>query len=146
MPIDIEAFETSLSESAEPTATVVVRFLFENRDAAFTRSEISTAVDRDPNTVGTSLTRLKRRDLVRHRGNYWAITDDHERLLTESRFSDSLSRLATELGTPITSEAEARAWSDAQPEQPHPSEERDDTAEEGDTVEHPPDRAEDAAD
>jgi Mn-dependent DtxR family transcriptional regulator len=125
VPIDIEEFETSLSESTEPTATAVVRFLFENRDAAFTRSEISTAIDRDPNTVGTSLTRLKRRDLVRHRGSYWAITDDHERLLTESRFSDSLSRLATELGNPITSESEARAWSDAQPDQPHPSEETD---------------------
>ena len=146
MPIDIEEFETSLSESTEPTATAVVRFLFENRDAAFTRSEISTAIDRDPNTVGTSLTRLKRRDLVRHRGNYSASTDDHERLLTESRFSDSLSRLATELGNPITSESEARAWSDAQPDQSHPSEEADDTAEESDTVEHPLDRTEDAAD
>ncbi len=125
VPTDIEEFEATPSESAAPTATVVVRFLFQNRDAAFTRSEISTAVDREPNTVGTSLTRLKRRDLVRHRGNYWAITDDHERLLTESRFSDSLSRLATELGDPITSEAEARAWSDAQPDQPHPSEETD---------------------
>jgi Mn-dependent DtxR family transcriptional regulator len=122
VPIDIEEFEATSDERERSTSEVIVEFLFENRDAAFTQSEIAERVDRDPNTVGTNLSRLKDRGLVRHRGNYWAITDDHDLLAREIRVSESLSRLAAELGPTIASEADAAAWSDAQPDRPHPSE------------------------
>lgn len=58
----------------------VAAFLHDNRDHAFTRSEIAEAVDADPNVVGSALSRFKGADLVRRRGRYWAITGDVERL------------------------------------------------------------------
>jgi Mn-dependent DtxR family transcriptional regulator len=122
VPIDIEEFEAVPDGRERSTSELIVEFLFENSDAAFTRSEIAEAVERDPNTVGTNLSRLKDRGLVRHRGNYWAITDDTDRLVSEIRHADSLTRLADSLGPTITSEADAEAWSDAQPDREHPSE------------------------
>lgn len=125
MPIDIEEFEAAEAVSRQSTSTAVVEFLFENRSAAFTRGEIAEALDRDPNTVGTNLSRLKRRGLVRHRGNHWAITDDHDRLLADSRFTDALAGLADDLPPEIADEADAEAWRDAQPAEPHPSKQTD---------------------
>ena len=50
-----------------------------NRDKAFTHSEIATGIEGESNTAGTALTRLKQRDFVRHRGQYWAIPEDLSR-------------------------------------------------------------------
>lgn len=72
------------------TGEKILRFLKANDDKAFTRSEIATAIDVNPNTVGTNLSRLKNRELVRHRGNYWAITEDEARLASvfKTHFED----------------------------------------------------------
>lgn len=86
---------------------------FDVRDHAFTRGEIAESIDRDPNTVATNLSRLKKRGLVQHRDRYWALTDDDDRF-----------------GPLIDSEADAEAWADAQPDLPHPSE-REDTGDAG---------------
>lgn len=81
MPISIDEFETGEVPDAEQSVPLrVARYLHEHADQAFTRSEIAAAIDADPNTVGTALSRLKKADLVRHRGTYWAITEDTERL------------------------------------------------------------------
>jgi Mn-dependent DtxR family transcriptional regulator len=66
MPISITEFETVDPEEERSTAELIVEFLLENNEQAFTRSEIATAIDRAPNTVGTNLSRLKERGLVRH--------------------------------------------------------------------------------
>ncbi|SFR93392.1 MarR family protein [Halomicrobium zhouii] len=76
MPIDIERFETGESLDAPPTSERILRFLRRNPDRAYTRSDIATAIDADPETVGTNLTRLKERGLVRHRSPYWALAPD----------------------------------------------------------------------
>lgn len=122
MVIDIEEFETELVDEDRSTTELIVEFLLDNREKAFTRSEIAERIDRDPNTVGTNLNRLKRRGLVRHRQNHWAITDDEQRLAREIRFSQTLSGLDSELGPTITSESEAAEWDESQPDRSHPSE------------------------
>ena len=78
MPIDIEQFEDEPTLDEPTTSERIVRFLLEHADQAFTRSEIADALDVNPETVGTNLTRLKARELVRHREPYWAFTDDHD--------------------------------------------------------------------
>lgn len=123
MPIHRERFDAMDAEDEATTAERIVAFLYENRTQAFTRGEIAEAIDRNPNTVATNLTRLKKRNLLQHRGQYWAITDDHQRLADALQFSDAVSGLNDQLGTLIETEADAKAWADAQPDQPHPSEE-----------------------
>jgi len=127
MPIDITEFEQT-EEAERTTAECIVEFLLENKEKAFTRSEIATAIDRDPNTVGSNLSRLKDRGLVRHRKQHWAITDDLDRVIEAMRFSDLLSSLKVEYGSLITDSEDAKAWADAQPERPHPSEDDDEKA------------------
>lgn len=80
MPITIDEFESGDIGEDESVPMQVAAFLAENREHAFTRSEIAHAIDADPNVVGSALSRFKNADLVRHRGRYWAITDDIERL------------------------------------------------------------------
>lgn len=84
MPIDIDRFEDA-TDGPVPTSQRVVRFLATNDDQAFRRAEIADAIDADPETVGTNLTRLKERSLVRHREPYWAFTDDRERAVETVR-------------------------------------------------------------
>ena len=78
MPIDIETFtEASNGELTEVTnAEKVVRFLSQNNDKAFTPSEIADGAGVKKNSIGTVLRRLEDRDLVRHKGDYWAIGDE----------------------------------------------------------------------
>ena len=80
MPITIDEFESGDVGGDESVPMRVATFLAENRDHAFTRSEIAEAIDADPNVVGSALSRFKKAELVRHRGRYWAITEDTERL------------------------------------------------------------------
>lgn len=116
MPISIDAFESeALHDPSVPEQ--VVAFLAANDDTAYTRSEIASALDADPNTVGTALSRLKDRGLVRHRGRYWASTDDRERLEAAYRLHETIERLDAEDGGIDRSEWDANA-----PEEPHPSE------------------------
>lgn len=75
VPIDIETFdEAAESDLGEPTnAEKVVRFLARNDDRAFTPSEIAEETGVKKSSIGTVLRRLEDRDLVRHKGDYWAI-------------------------------------------------------------------------
>lgn len=129
MPIDIMEFEQT-EEAERTTAECIVEFLLENREKAFTRSEIATAIDRNPNTVGSNLSRLKDRGLVRHRKQHWAITDDLDRVVEAMRFSNLLSSLKIEHGPLISDPEDAKAWADAQPDRSHPSEDDEETTNE----------------
>ena len=128
MPMDITEFEALDADEDKTTAECIIEFLLANQDQAFTRGEIASAIDRDPNTVGSNLSRLKDRGLVRHRRQHWALTDDLELLERELRHSQYLTTVADTFGPLITSAEEASAWSDAQPDRSHPSETDDDTA------------------
>lgn len=78
MPIDINCFESADNLRAPPTSERIIGFLLEHDRQAYTRREIADAIDVNPETVGTNLTRLKDRGLVRHREPYWALTDDRD--------------------------------------------------------------------
>jgi predicted nucleotidyltransferase len=98
VPIDIKQFEDPASREALPTSQRIVRFLLEHADQAYTRAEIADTLDANPETVGTNLTRLKARGLVRHREPYWAFTDDHEqaRAVLRERDADDLAALLSD--------------------------------------------------
>lgn len=90
MPLDIERFETAEAVDAPTTGERIMGFLAANDTQAYTRREIADAIDADPETVGTNLTRLKRRGLVRHREPYWALTGDlaHARDVLSDRYGE----------------------------------------------------------
>lgn len=117
MPVSIDEFESGDLPAAPSVPEQVVTYLFSHRDQAFTRSEIAAALDEDPNTVGTALSRLKDRDLVRHKGEYWAITDDYERVAAAYDLHAVTDRL-DESDDGIDPEE----WQAAAPDTRHPSE------------------------
>ena len=121
MPMDIDEFEEAGNEKELTTGEAIIAFLLENDENAWRRSEIATAIDRDPNTVATNLSRLKNRDLVRHRENHWAITKDRGRLEEAVRCSNVLGGLNEAFGPIVESEEDAQAWGESQPDEPHPS-------------------------
>jgi len=122
MPIHREQFDAMEAEGEATTTERIIVFLYENRNQAFTRGEIAEEINRNPNTVATNLTRLKKRGHLEHKEQYWAITDDREQLADAIQFSDALASLNDRLGPLIENEADAQAWADAQSERPHPSE------------------------
>jgi Mn-dependent DtxR family transcriptional regulator len=96
MPISIDEFESGEIPTDEQSVPLrVAVYLHEHADQAFTRSEIAGAIDADPNTVGTALSRLKQAELVRHRGTYWAITEDTERLRAAYDLHEATERYNT---------------------------------------------------
>lgn len=79
MPIDIDTFETT--NEAElvrrgTNAEQVLSFLAARSEQAFTPAEIAKETEVLRNSIGAVLARLEERDLVRHRGHYWAIGTD----------------------------------------------------------------------
>jgi len=117
MPVSIEEFESGELPEGPSVPEQVITYLYTHCDAAFTRSEIAAAIDEDPNTVGTALTRLKERELVRHRGQYWAIVEDEQRVAAAYDLHDVSGRLDEADGG-----IESEDWDAAAPDQPHPSE------------------------
>jgi Mn-dependent DtxR family transcriptional regulator len=117
MPISIDTFESDDLPDGPSVPERVVSFLAANPEQAFTRTEIGTAIDADPDTVSTALSRLHGRDLVRHRGEYWAVTDDEERLHAAYNLHRVQRRLDADDGG-----IDADAWDATAPDTPHPSE------------------------
>lgn len=105
MPISIDAFEGDESLKEPSIGERIIAFLAANDDKAFKRGEIATAINAEPNAVGSALTRLKDRDLVRHREQYWAITDDRERLRVAYDLHILLDELAANEDEPFDQEA-----------------------------------------
>ncbi|KOX93187.1 MarR family transcriptional regulator [Haloarcula rubripromontorii] len=79
MPIDIDRFEQGSSEDlrsgGRTNAEDILSFLAAHPEQAYTPKEIHEATDVARGSVGVVLSRLEDRDLVRHRGEYWAISD-----------------------------------------------------------------------
>lgn len=113
VPIDIETFtEASDDELTEVTnAEKVVRFLFANDDKAFTPAEIAEGAGVKKNSISTVLRRLRERDLVEHKGDYWAIGDE-ETVREAFRFHRAMDDLDAQLGAEDVDEWRKHAASD----------------------------------
>jgi len=117
MPVNIDEFESGDLRQEPSVPEQVITYLYAHRDKAFTRSEIATGIEEDPNTVGTALSRLKRRDLVRHKGEYWAITTDLERVQDAYDLHTVTGQLDDEDGG-----IDPDRWDAVAPDESHPSE------------------------
>lgn len=80
--IDIDEFEnTDVDDLEDRTDTErIVGFLADHDDRAWKASTIASKLDLETDAVSAILSRLKARELVRHKRPYWAITDDDNRL------------------------------------------------------------------
>lgn len=94
VPIPIDRFEDTDALREPRTSERIVRFLLLHDDQAFTRGELAEAVGSDPETVGTNLTRLKDRGVVRHHPPYWALASDLDQVRDALQSYVDESRLA----------------------------------------------------
>ncbi|MDZ7746651.1 MAG: helix-turn-helix domain-containing protein [Halobacteriales archaeon] len=118
MSIDREQFEsaseTELSALSVPDQ--VLGFLATHDDRAFEASEIARRLNAETGAVSTALSRLKSRDLVEHKGTYWAVTTDESRLTEHDGYERATALFDDQLG-----EEDPEAWEDEAPDEPHPS-------------------------
>lgn len=123
MSIDIDTFEEkSEAELAEMTnGERVLRFLAHNDDYAFKPAKIAEQTGVNKNSIGNVLGRLEDRELVRHKGPYWAITDEEDRLASFSAYFQTTSALNDRLG-----EEDPEEWAAHAPDEPHPNAEQGD--------------------
>lgn len=114
MAIDIETFETTpeadLRELSNPEK--VLKFLLANDDRAFKATEIAAGTDVNENSIHTVLSRLEDRELVRHKGDYWAI-GDRDRIRSFDRYRRATERLNERYGVEDKDEWRAHAAEDA---------------------------------
>ncbi len=110
MAIDIETFENTppedLRELSNPEK--VLQFLIANDDKAFKATEIAAGADVNENSISTVLGRLEDRDLVRHKGEYWAI-GEVERIRSFERYRRATERLNERYGSEDKAEWRAHA-------------------------------------
>ena len=118
MSIDRETFEeASEEELADLSATDrVLGFLVANDDRAFEAREVARQTGIDQEVVSTALTRLKNRDLVEHKGKYWAITADESRLEDHDGYARATALFNEQFG-----EEDREEWREHAPEESHPS-------------------------
>ncbi len=118
MSIDRETFDQSSEAELKglSTADRVLAFLATNADKAFKAREIARQTECDEGAVGTALTRLKQRELVEHKGSYWAITTDRDRLENHDGYARATALFNDHFGT-----EDREAWRAAAPDEPHPS-------------------------
>lgn len=80
MPVDFKSYDPDDHQSLQLTegtnAHTILGFLTDHPEQGFTPKEISEATDVPRGSVGTTLSRLQDRGLVRHKEPYWAIGDD----------------------------------------------------------------------
>lgn len=116
MAIDIDTFEQTpedeLKELSNPER--VLQFLIANDDQAFKASEIASRTGINKNSISTVLNRLEERELVRHKGEYWAIGDE-ERLRSFDRYQRATERLNERYGREDKDD-----WRKAAPDESHP--------------------------
>lgn len=118
MSIDRETFDHSSEDELEDLSSTeqVLGFLAANDGRAFKATEVAARTELDGRAVSTALTRLKDRELVEHKGTYWAITSDEQRLERYDGYGRATRLFNEQLGT-----EEKEAWKEHAPENPHPS-------------------------
>lgn len=102
MPVDFAQYDPDddaggfrLTEGTN--AHEILQFLASHPDQGFTPKEISEGTDIPRGSVGTTLSRLEERGLVRHKAPYWAIGDD-DRLAAYEGMLHSLEAIEDRYG------------------------------------------------
>ncbi len=118
MSIDRDTFEnTSEKELAGLSVPdQVLGFLAANDDRAFEARTIASEIGVNEGAVSTALSRLKSRDLVKHKATYWAVTDDETRLEGYSGYERATALFNEQFGT-----EDKQSWREHAPSDPHPS-------------------------
>jgi Mn-dependent DtxR family transcriptional regulator len=114
MPIDIDTFTEASTEelSGITNAEKIIRFLYQNRDKAFTPSEIAEGTGVKKTSISTVLRRLKEREFVQHKGDYWALGNE-ERVRDVYRFHQTMDDLDERFGAEDIDEWRQHAVEDA---------------------------------
>lgn len=118
MSIDRDTFERSSEEELKDLSVPdqVLGFLAAQDDRAFKAREISTQTGLDEGAVSTALSRLKNRGLVEHKGTFWAVTEDAERLRGYSGYERATALFNDQLGG-----EDVDSWREHAPSESHPS-------------------------
>jgi|AntRauMinimDraft_4_1070384.scaffolds.fasta_scaffold05557_2 hypothetical protein len=118
MSIDRKTFERSSEDELEDLSVTdhVLGFLAANDEKAFKAREIARQTELDEGGVSTALSRLKNRDLVEHKGQYWAVTTDEQRLESYGGYARATPLFNEQFG-----EEDRDEWHAHAPDDPHPS-------------------------
>lgn len=125
MPVDFDEYTESENYDhwLQPgsNAHTILSFLAEYPDQGFTPTEIHAEVEIPMGSIGPTLQRLEERDLVRHKGSYWAIAQDDRITAFESTIhaARAVSARADEWGdvdwdAEAVDESEIEAWRESQ--------------------------------
>ena len=73
MPVDFESYHLNDLPDEGTNGRRILEHLAQHSELGFTPSELADELDIPRGSVGTTLSRLDERGLVRHKGEYWAI-------------------------------------------------------------------------
>jgi DNA-binding Lrp family transcriptional regulator len=73
MPVDFESYHPNHLPDEGTNGRRILEHLAQYPDLGFTPSELADELGIPRGSVGTTLSRLEERGLVRHKGEYWAI-------------------------------------------------------------------------
>jgi len=73
MPVDFESYHPTDLPDEGTNGRRILEHLAQSPDLGFTPSELADELGIPRGSVGTTLSRLEDRGLVRHKGEYWAI-------------------------------------------------------------------------
>ncbi|WP_435119248.1 MarR family transcriptional regulator [Halolamina sp. C58] len=76
MPVDFESYYPTNLPDEGTNGREILEFLAANPETGYRPSELTAELGIPRGSVGTTLSRLHERGLVRHKGEYWAINPE----------------------------------------------------------------------
>jgi hypothetical protein len=93
MPISADRFENIQDDGPSPgtNAYMILSFLRQHADKAFTQGEIAESTGITSGSVGPTLVRLRDRGRLEHKGKYWRISDHVQSLDAAVAHADTVA-------------------------------------------------------
>ncbi|MCO8256557.1 MarR family transcriptional regulator [Haladaptatus sp. AB618] len=76
MPVDFESYHPTELPNEKTNGRYILEFLADDPELGYRAGELAKELDIPRGSVGTTLSRLETRGLVRHKGEYWAINPE----------------------------------------------------------------------
>ncbi|ODR79596.1 transcriptional regulator [Haladaptatus sp. W1] len=76
MPVDFESYHPTELPNENTNGRYILEFLADDPELGYRAGELAEELDIPRGSVGTTLSRLETRGLVRHKGEYWAINPE----------------------------------------------------------------------